>query len=130
MGGKKRTREKTGGGKARRSRFVGVTWLNAKQKWRAGIRVAGVKQYLGCFDHEANGARAYDAAVTAQNLHYPRNFRAMKRCFVALPSLCIVVCNIILAVPFGLLNHNLSLFAAALSVATAGTTCALNFTAT
>ena len=91
MAGKKRKRGKKGGEKARRSRYVGVHWSKAKQKWRAGIRVAGVKQYLGCFDHEANGARAYDAAVTAQNLHYPRNFRAMKRCVVGLPSLCIVV---------------------------------------
>ena len=91
-GWKKRKRGgKKGGGKARRSRYVGVTWRKDMQKWQAGIRVAGVMQSLGCFDHEADGARAYDAAVTAQNLHYPRNFRAMKRCVVALPSLCIVV---------------------------------------
>ena len=36
--------------------------------------VAGVAQHLGYFDDEVDGARAYDAAVAAQNLHYPRNF--------------------------------------------------------
>ena len=74
MAGKKRKRGKKGGGKARRSRYVGVCWNKAAQKWQADIMVAGVAQYLGYFDDEADGARAYDAAVAAQNLHYPRNF--------------------------------------------------------
>ena len=39
----------------------------------AQIVFAGVKQYLGCFDDEVGGARAYDAAVAAQNLRNPRN---------------------------------------------------------
>ena len=70
----KRKRGKEGGGKARRSRYVGVSWKKANQKWRAKITVAGVEQHLGYFDDEADGARAYDAAVAAQSLHYPRNF--------------------------------------------------------
>ena len=75
MPSKKRKREgKKGGEKARRSRYVGVSWNKAAQKWMAQIQVAGVTQHLGCFDDEADGARVYDAAVAAQNLPYPRNF--------------------------------------------------------
>ena len=74
MPSKKRKRVKKGGGKARRSRYVGVSWHKAGQKWRAQIGVAGVEQYLGSFDDEADGARAYDAAVAARNLPNPRNF--------------------------------------------------------
>ena len=51
-----------------------MSWVKAVQKWVAEIQVAGVKQYLGYFDDEADGARAYDAAVAAQNFLYPRNF--------------------------------------------------------
>ena len=57
----------------KRSRYVGVCWHKGMQKWRASIMVAGVRQRLGCFDDEADGARAYDAAVAAQNLRNPRN---------------------------------------------------------
>ena len=54
MAGKKRKRGKKGGGKARRSRYVGVSWDKREQKWQAQIMVAGVKQHLGCFDNEAD----------------------------------------------------------------------------
>ena len=75
MAGTKRKRGgKKGGGRARRSRYVGVSWHKGAQKWLAGIMVRGVQQHLGYFDDEADGARAYDAAVAAQNLRYPRNF--------------------------------------------------------
>ena len=74
MAGKKRKRGKKGGGKVRRSRYVGVCWDKGDQKWRAKIKVAGVTQHLGCFDDEAGGTRAYDTAVAAQNLYCPRNF--------------------------------------------------------
>ena len=66
------TKRKRGGEK--RSRYVGVSWKKRDQKWRAKIQVRGVTQHLGYFDDEDDGARAYDAAVTAQNLHRPRNF--------------------------------------------------------
>ena len=72
MAGTKRKRGgKKGGGRAKRSRYVGVWWDTANQKWRAKITVRGVRQHLGCFRDEADGARAYDAAVTAQNPRYP-----------------------------------------------------------
>jgi hypothetical protein len=75
MGGTKRKRRgKKGGGRARRSRYVGVCWNKANQKWTAKIKVRGVLQYLGTIEDEADGARAYDAVVAAQNLHRPRNF--------------------------------------------------------
>ena len=75
------TKRKRGGKKgkaARRSRYVGVSWKKRDQKWKVQIKVRGVLQHLGVFDgvfdDEAEGARAYDAAVVAQNLGYPLNF--------------------------------------------------------
>ena len=62
-----------GGGKARRSRNVGVTWDMGKQKWRAEIMVAGVNQHLGFFDCEADGAR-FARRVGKQNLLNLWNF--------------------------------------------------------
>ena len=74
VGTKRKRGEKKGGGRARRSRYVGVSWKKASQKWTTQIVVRGVQQRLGLFHDEADGARAYDAAVAAQNLRYPRNF--------------------------------------------------------
>jgi hypothetical protein len=51
-----------------------VCWNKARQNWEARIQVRGVQQQLGLFQDEADGARAYDDAVAAQNLPYPRNF--------------------------------------------------------
>ena len=75
MAGTKRKRGgKKGGGRAKRSRYVGVCWNKRDQKWVARIGVRGVMQHLGLFHDEADGARAYDAAVAAQNLHRAFNF--------------------------------------------------------
>ena len=75
VGTKRKRGGKKGGGRARRSHYVGVWWHKANQKWEAQIQVRGVKRKsLGYFDDEADGARAYDAAVATQNLRYPRNF--------------------------------------------------------
>lgn len=45
------------------SKFRGVSWFEAKQKWEAAIRVSGRKIYLGRFKVEEDAARAYDAAA-------------------------------------------------------------------
>jgi hypothetical protein len=74
VGTKRKCGEKKAGGRTRRSRYVGVSWFERDQKWEAKIQVRGVRKYLGRFRDEASGARAYDAAVAAQNLRYPRNF--------------------------------------------------------
>jgi hypothetical protein len=74
VGTKRKCGEKKAGGRTRRSRYVGVSWFERDQKWEAKIQVRGVKQHLGLFHDEADGGRAYDAAVAAQNLRYPRNF--------------------------------------------------------
>ena len=58
---------------ARKSRFVGVSWVDQRQKWMAQL---GSVQ-IGVFDDEEAAARAYDAAARrirgsqAQRLNYP-----------------------------------------------------------
>jgi hypothetical protein len=74
VGKKRKHGGKKSEGRARRSRYVGVSWNKRDQKWQAGIKVRGVQQNLGYFDDEAEGARAFDAAVVKQNLHRPLNF--------------------------------------------------------
>jgi hypothetical protein len=76
MAGAKRKRgEETGGGGARQSRDVGVSWYTHGQKKSvAQIAVHGVNQYVDMFDDDADGARAYDAAVALQNLQHARYF--------------------------------------------------------
>ena len=71
------TKRKRGGEKgkaAKRSRYAGVSWKKRDQKWMVKIKVRGVLQHLGTFNDEAEGARAYDAAVVTQNLQRPLNF--------------------------------------------------------
>ena len=60
--------------KLKSSRYVGVCWSKGDRKWQARITVGGVQQHLGYFHDEAEGARAYDAAVVERNLHRPMNF--------------------------------------------------------
>ena len=76
VGTKRKRGGKNGGGEARRSRYVGVYWHTRDQKWYVRFTIRGVKQYLGTFHDEADAARAYDAAMAAQNLQYKRNFPA------------------------------------------------------
>lgn len=43
-----------------RSNFVGVSWYQSSQKWRAQITLNGTPKYLGSFDSELEAAKKYD----------------------------------------------------------------------
>jgi HNH endonuclease/AP2 domain len=45
------------------SRFLGVRWEGARDRWRAEIRANGKKVHLGYFVDETDAAMAYDAAA-------------------------------------------------------------------
>lgn len=51
-----------------KSRFAGVTWDAAKDKWRARITVKGKRKSLGRYKSETDAALAFDAA---RNKFYP-----------------------------------------------------------
>jgi hypothetical protein len=43
------------------STFTGVSWIKARHKWKANIRVRGANCYGGSFEHEEEAARMSDA---------------------------------------------------------------------
>lgn len=45
------------------SKFRGVSWHKAAEKWRAQIKVLGDKKHLGSFKSRTEAAAAYDAAA-------------------------------------------------------------------
>ena len=45
------------------SKHKGVCWHKGARKWRAQIRVSGIKYYLGLFASEIEAAKAYDVAA-------------------------------------------------------------------
>ena len=47
----------------RSSKYKGVSWLKARKKWEAYIKVNRVKHHLGRFEDEIEAAKAYDSAA-------------------------------------------------------------------
>ena len=55
-------------GRAKTSRFTGVSWHDSYSKWKAQIYVRGSTVELGLFEVEEDAARNYDAAVVEYEL--------------------------------------------------------------
>jgi hypothetical protein len=56
------------------SDYRGVHYDTKNKKWKAQIQVNKTKNFIGRFYFEIDAARAYDAYVIANGLHYPLNF--------------------------------------------------------
>lgn len=56
------------------SDFRGVHYSTEAKKWKAQVQVNKTKIFLGYFYFEIDAARAYDAYVIANGLHFPLNF--------------------------------------------------------
>ena len=41
------------------SKYIGVSWINKNNKWRAQIQIEGKAKYLGLFDNEEEASEAY-----------------------------------------------------------------------
>jgi hypothetical protein len=75
MAGKKRKRgENKGGGRARRSRYVGVCWSKQGKRWKVQAKDGGKQKYLGLYDDETAAAWAFDAYVIANKINRDLNF--------------------------------------------------------
>jgi len=59
---------------SKRSRFTGVSWYKAGEKWEAYIRFEGKQRSLGYFHDENAAAHAYDAFAIRHGVNRPLNF--------------------------------------------------------
>lgn len=53
--------------KRNKSGYKGVSWVKAKQKWRADCRALGVQNFIGCFDNKYDAAEAYEEFAKANH---------------------------------------------------------------
>lgn len=56
------------------SQYRGVHFDAPSGKWKVQIQVNSAKKFIGRFTTEEDAARAYDAYVTVNGLHFPLNF--------------------------------------------------------
>jgi hypothetical protein len=54
------------------SKFLGVYFQKRKNRWIAFTRKDGVKHYLGCFEHEADAALAYNNGAIKHHGNFAR----------------------------------------------------------
>jgi len=54
------------------SRFIGVFWFKAKQKWAVRIRTKEGRKFIGYFDNEVIAARAYNEAAARYHGEFAR----------------------------------------------------------
>jgi hypothetical protein len=54
------------------SRFIGVSFLKSRKRWRAAIRHHGKRIFLGYFDSEIEAGKAYDEAAKKYHGEFAR----------------------------------------------------------
>mmetsp|Transcript_6889 Transcript_6889/g.11457 ORF Transcript_6889/g.11457 Transcript_6889/m.11457 type:complete len:293 (+) Transcript_6889:67-945(+) len=69
---------------APQSKYRGVSWIRANQKWKAQITIDGKQTYLGLFESEVEAAFAYDEH--ASQMGKPVNFATQEGQKQATPS--------------------------------------------
>jgi hypothetical protein len=52
------------------SQYIGVCWFKRDKKWHATCRLNGKKIYLGTFDTEEEGAKAYNVFIIKHDLQH------------------------------------------------------------
>jgi len=50
------------------SKYRGVCWVKSKNKWKVQIKINGKPKYIGIFEREEEGAKAFNEFVISHNL--------------------------------------------------------------